>query len=944
MAEELGDSLKGISTDLEKVLRQLSQALTTVEKLNKATGKTGENLKAATKEGSKGNGNSGKRQTLGTDGASFSTEQISNKSANIMETALSTVKTTTTMNPNNGKSMLGPAVAFGAGMATAAGIGMPDVGMTIARAGGYYNAGIMTGGVNRKVMEQATFSGLGGGLTSRGSDAAVSAILTGRGMGFSSNYGSTYQQTLRSVGNAAKYLNMPNEVAAQAVEGLTSGSMSGNLMRTMGIATSDPRTGKVLTQGQIFEQMAGRLTAGRGKASVVDTQESLRRGNLGEFIKNSGLDPAQQALFAQYMIEQAKGNNMDLSSNKDMKSLMQKAKEEGNANPFAAMQKITASDTKTMGKAEDAYIGGMEAAATTIEKVLNPALGELAASVGGVNAYFQTLGGTNAGQAGMTATGAVATLGSHFLMYKGIKSIFNKNSIKAAGTKGSKFLSEGAKTVGKAGKFAKVAGLGQILWAGGQVGNPFKSFNPNYELDETQGILDSMLHGPRYVPKDGGGDASAVGTGGSSASPAPGFVAPTTAALGTPYGASGSLWKGGIHKGNDYPMPDGSNVNAAADGTVSAKQRGGSNGKLGMHIIIDHGGGYETVYGHLSQKLVSAGTTVKQGQLIAKSGHSGHTTGPHLHFEVNLNGVAIDPNQLINATSGKPTPGGDNKAPKVTDVLKIVMGGGAGGFDLSNNLVKISNSGISGNMMSTSGLVAAGSPSFVMSSLRTGATPNPVPGASPTPSGTPSANAGNDLWMAIKAAGFTGNAAKTAWAIAMAESNGRPNAYNPKGMDDSWGAFQINMKNDDPRNPNMGIKRLKQFGLTSNEQLLDLYTNARAAWMVSEQGTAWGKWTTYGGSRYKKFLAGAPSASSGIDYVKNDTPVNVHKGEAVLTATEAQAWRDQQNNPSLYAGKGEATTVNITVNPSAGMNERMLAEHIRNVFQDIKREDTMMGA
>lgn len=90
----------------------------------------------------------------------------------------------------------------------------------------------------------------------------------------------------------------------------------------------------------------------------------------------------------------------------------------------------------------------------------------------------------------------------------------------------------------------------------------------------------------------------------------------------------------------------------------------------------------------------------------------------------------------------------------------------------------------------------------------------------------------------LKQAGFSGDALRTAWAIVQRESSGNPRAFNGNGEtgDQSYGLFQINMLGA------MGPSRLKQFGITSNDQLLDPLTNARAAYKLSKGGTDFGAW------------------------------------------------------------------------------------------------------
>lgn len=276
---------------------------------------------------------------------------------------------------------------------------MPDVSATINRAAGYYTAGVQAGGVARTTIGRATFSALGGGLSGVGSDVAVGQYLAGRGMMFGTAANSTYMQTVRSVGNAAKYLNMDNQSAAVAIEGLTSGQTSANLMQTMGVFTADPRTGKEYTMGQIFNQIAGRLTAGQKQATVEETQASIRRGNLGAFLQNSGFSEDQQTLFKQFMIERAKGNNMDLSNDADMAKLYRQA----GLNPNKMSMDIYQSETEVMTAAEKPYIQGMKEAVGVIRQFNDVVEKQLIPNFGKFNALLQTVAGSRAGGGAITA-------------------------------------------------------------------------------------------------------------------------------------------------------------------------------------------------------------------------------------------------------------------------------------------------------------------------------------------------------------------------------------------------------------------------------------------------------------------------------------------------------------------------------------------------------------
>lgn len=95
-----------------------------------------------------------------------------------------------------------------------------------------------------------------------------------------------------------------------------------------------------------------------------------------------------------------------------------------------------------------------------------------------------------------------------------------------------------------------------------------------------------------------------------------------------------------MHRGIDIGAPSGSNVLAADAGTVIVAGTGKS---YGNYVVIDHGNGYTTLYAHNSRLCVSVGDSVTRGQVIAKCGSTGNSTGPHIHFEVSKNGSLVNP-------------------------------------------------------------------------------------------------------------------------------------------------------------------------------------------------------------------------------------------------------------------------------------------------------------
>ena len=100
-----------------------------------------------------------------------------------------------------------------------------------------------------------------------------------------------------------------------------------------------------------------------------------------------------------------------------------------------------------------------------------------------------------------------------------------------------------------------------------------------------------------------------------------------------------------FHKGLDIAVAYGSDVRAAAAGTIIFS---GQKGGYGNCVIVSHGNGLATLYGHLSQLVAKVNDKVKVGQVIAKSGNSGRSTGPHLHYEVHKNNTPVNPKLFMN--------------------------------------------------------------------------------------------------------------------------------------------------------------------------------------------------------------------------------------------------------------------------------------------------------
>lgn len=119
-------------------------------------------------------------------------------------------------------------------------------------------------------------------------------------------------------------------------------------------------------------------------------------------------------------------------------------------------------------------------------------------------------------------------------------------------------------------------------------------------------------------------------------------ILPTNGWITSYFGHRISPYSGGLkmHEGLDVGAPFGTPIIAPADGIVTFS---GIKPGFGKFVQIDHGYGIETIYAHSQKRLVKTGEKVKRGDLIAKVGSTGYSTGPHLHYEVRVNGIAVDP-------------------------------------------------------------------------------------------------------------------------------------------------------------------------------------------------------------------------------------------------------------------------------------------------------------
>ena len=163
------------------------------------------------------------------------------------------------------------------------------------------------------------------------------------------------------------------------------------------------------------------------------------------------------------------------------------------------------------------------------------------------------------------------------------------------------------------------------------------------EFSESETIVASLFVAPRPVTTavGGAGNVSRPATSNSVPNIGMSFIRPTSGTVTSRFGPR----RGGFHTGLDIAAPMGTPIFAAASGTVT--RSGPSGGGYGTLVLIDHGNGVQTLYAHASRVYVSPGQTVAQGQRIAAVGSTGNSTGPHLHFEIRVNGTAVNPQNFI---------------------------------------------------------------------------------------------------------------------------------------------------------------------------------------------------------------------------------------------------------------------------------------------------------
>lgn len=875
LGDGMGVKLEGINTQLDRAVK----SLTTIKSLTGDVSKSLNNTNiGGGGGGTTGNGSSGNSMMPG-GGGNFSNGAGSGGSG---MSALST-----------------GAMGVVKGLATVAGAaigainnGLPDVTQTIGRANQYYGASLTGGpGVTRNSIAAATFNGMAGGMTSVGSDAMVAGRLTAAGVAFGT---AQYSSTVAGVSNAAKYLGMDNSTAVNAITGLKTGSMSATLQRNFGIQTSDFKTGNPLTQGAIFDQLAGKIFTPGKKLTAENIMSSYQQGWAGADLAKSGLSQDQQQLFVQYMIEKSKGNNMNLEDPAAMKKLIAAQQANGNLNPGAAGMAINTTDTSLMQTVTDSYIKGQQDAVPII-KAANDALGNLPPAIFEAKAALDTLAGARSTGAAMTAVGAAAGgLVTAFVGAAGVLALMMKGAGGAGGGGGlvgrggpgagiPSALGKAAKGVGVIGAVVNTAANGinaynttqsggdpwANIWGdmgtaaasgaliGGIAGAPAGGVGaiPGALIGAVGGAVTTLLGtwlgsgaANATKPQTAGGSATGTPGMGTTTANAPAntsltFILPAPGKIGSRFGDTEG--RSVPHNGLDILCPAGTPVSASGDGVVLYMKYDNIGGNT---IIIKHSDKLFTWYCHLSAYGSAIGKSVKQGERIGTSGYSGTVVpagagGAHLHFGASTTEFGnnwINPESILNgAISAAATTG-----------AAATAGNGATS-NSTTSAGNVGNIGVGGSLVSDS----------MISDMR-------AKNAAPHLAGLGASNSSSSATVGQATA-----------------SKGSSSALLGTGAQASGGD--------------------SAFGQAGSQSI---------------------------------YLAGAPRAKNGQAYVANDGPINVHQGEAVLTSEEAATWRADKLG---QGGKGRGTnvTINVTVASASEAEARKFAKVVKSYLE----EDTMFG-
>ncbi len=865
MAGDINESLSKTNKELDDIVKKLAGIDKSIKTIGSSAGKVPSAVRGATKGGGDiGNMSSSTSMMPSMDKTSFGGETANQEYMNRYREAGNLLGLGRFSNNQMALGVTQGAMQMGMGIIGGAMAATPSVTSVMASSANYYGASIRSGGLGYQQITNMTMKGLGPlGITSEQSPAATAAILAARGVMPGS---AQYKTLMGEIGGAARFMNMANENAAMAISGLTQGPMSSRLYQ-VGVSTYNQQTGNFRGGTEVFNQLLDRMTFGREQASVKDVMNSIQGGFLQQTANSLGMSEDQKQLFYQTAINRAGGSPADL------------AKLGVNGNPLEAQKRIVQSDVETLNDFVKPVLKGMENAADVVEG-FNRQLQKASDQLGYLSGFLGGLGQSRAGSGiGITTGGILGGLKTG-LMAIGTGLLAKK----AFGLLGGKGATAGA------GGLLKKAGLSGLTYAGleGLQNLLNKADVPdevrqaaNLLFDAGQGGLTGLATGNPYAGIAGvaAGTAGAVvnpyGKGGPSGNQFGGSfgsgqtqaaaIAPIAGGyVSAAYGEKGKMWQGGKHTGNDYPCPIGTPVRATMDGTVYNDNPGSDYGKT---VQIDHGNGYQTLFGHLSEVLVSSGQSVRKGDIVGKSGDTGNVDGPHVHYEVRKGkNNPVDPSELKV---------GDDKGFSLADVL--------GASNLGVN-----SQGIQGNAVSLSKVIGSGSTASLLQSSSS------IIQAGGSVTGTSSSGAGS-------AKVILGTGSEREWATGLLGKLGAPVSEASINALTTWmrheGGHWKNSANYNPLNTTYsmaGSTSMNSVGVKSYKSWEDGY--------AATVGT----------------LTGANADARGYTAIVNALKSGAST-DAILDAVNKSAWMTGKTGGSPYKFQGGSTALGVAT-PSMGYN------------------------
>jgi hypothetical protein len=419
----------------------------------------------------------GSGMNLGTSNATFS--QASGGAQNVMPWAYS----------KSGAATIG-GIQLGLGVAGGAYAAIPDLGMTVSRASGFYGAATRAPGMTRAGLAAATFSALKGGITGMGEDAAAAAMLA---QGYNILPGTaSFTQAMNEVGGAARAFNMPNATAAAAIGGLHTGSMGGNLYQ-LGISTYNTKTGETRGTEDIAKQLYKRLFRNQKGLTAKDIAVSVREGFAGAELTNLGFDTNQKELMIRAFTAFSQGQGFDL------------ANMTGADNPSMGVYQMNTSATSLMERGTEAELKGLGTAADAITR-LNKSLEGLPDAFFSAKAAVQAFSNSGPGAGISSIVGGIAGAAGTIAVAAGARTILGKAA-----------TSMGAKTVAETAARTAAQTAGGVAVKGGAMalGRAVPVIGGVVSAATGQGFLSTVGIGAAAA-----GVVGAVTTGGAAAVPA----------------------------------------------------------------------------------------------------------------------------------------------------------------------------------------------------------------------------------------------------------------------------------------------------------------------------------------------------------------------------------------------------------------------------------------